>query len=101
MKRNSTTLALIGAIALLLGRGQVSPVLAEGFSEWSAPVNLGPTVNSPATDFGPAISREGLSLYISSDRPGGFGGEDIWVSRRASRSAPRSEERRVGKECRL
>ena len=61
------------------------------FSEWSAPVNLGPVVNSQFTDFGPAISEDGLSLYISSDRLGGFGGpgtEDIWVSQRARRNDP-------------
>src|SRR6266404_1405505 len=55
------------------------------FSDWSAPVNLGPTVNSGSDDFHPAISPNGLSLYITSGRTaGGFGGSDIWVSQRAS-----------------
>src|SRR5881296_771925 len=54
------------------------------FSDWSAPVNLGPVVNSGSDDFHPAISPNGLSLYISSGRPGGLGGNDIWVSQRAS-----------------
>jgi hypothetical protein len=54
------------------------------FSDWSEPVNLGPVVNSEADDHHPAISANGLSLYITSTRPGGFGGEDIWVSQRAS-----------------
>src|SRR5262245_50242149 len=54
------------------------------FSEWSEPVNLGPLVNSKLNDLHPAISANGLSLYITSTRPGGFGGEDIWVSQRAS-----------------
>lgn len=61
------------------------------FSEWSEPVNLGATVNSPFIDWFPAISPNGLSLYISSNRPGGFGGSttlDIWVSQRASRDDP-------------
>jgi len=38
-------------------------------------------------DYGPAISKDGLSLYFTSDRPGGFGGPDIWVSQRASLEA--------------
>ncbi len=58
------------------------------FTDWSAPVNLGPTVNSASNDQHPAISKNGLSLYISSDRPGGLGGLDIWVSRRASLDDP-------------
>jgi hypothetical protein len=55
-----------------------------GFSDWSEPVNLGPMVNSDFDEFHPAISANGLSLYITSNRPGGFGGSDIWVSQRAS-----------------
>jgi hypothetical protein len=37
--------------------------------EWSAPVNLGPAVNSPFNDYGPAISPEGDELYFASNRP--------------------------------
>lgn len=54
------------------------------WSEWSVPVNLGPTVNSPFADNIPDVSRDGLSLYFSSNRPGGSGAGDLWVSRRAS-----------------
>src|SRR5437879_4513220 len=53
------------------------------YGPWSAPVNLGPVINTAANEQHPAISRDGLSLYISSDRSGGFGGTDIWVSQRA------------------
>lgn len=68
------------AVTLLATRAGALP----RFSDWSAPVNLGALVNSPADDFGPAVSKDGLSLYFSSTRPGGFGGEDVWVSRRNS-----------------
>jgi hypothetical protein len=54
------------------------------FSEWSEPINLGPVVNSPFDDNHAAISANGLSLYITSNRPGGVGAQDIWVSQRAS-----------------
>jgi WD40 repeat protein len=58
---------------------------AQKYSDWSAPINLGPTVNSTSMDRGPAISKDGLSLYFASTRPGGFGGEDIYVSQRETR----------------
>jgi WD40 repeat protein len=58
------------------------------FSEWSTPVNLGPVVNSTVTDIEVSIAKDGLSLYLASNRPGGFGGFDLWVSRRASVSDP-------------
>ena len=57
---------------------------APRFSEWSPPVNLGP-VNSGSNDAGPALSRDGLSLYFQSNRTGGFGANDIWVTQRDSR----------------
>jgi WD40 repeat protein len=53
------------------------------FSPWSEPVNLGPLVNSPATENTPCISRDGLSLYFTSLRPGPFGTTgDLYVSQR-------------------
>jgi WD40-like Beta Propeller Repeat len=120
----------------------------QGFTEWAAPVNLGPPLNTAAEESAPAISDDGLSLYFnrnpnlpddkdedlyvsrrsrpaepprtpgpwgdpsplvtvntpafnernatlsrdglllffSSDRPGGFGGLDLYVSRRADRN---------------
>lgn len=76
-----TSIALVISLASLPG---VDSVFAQKFSEWSEPVNLGAKVNSPFNDWFPAISPNGLSLYISSNRPGGFGAADIWVSRRAS-----------------
>jgi Tol biopolymer transport system component len=70
-------------LGLVLG---AAPLLAAPeFSEWSAPVNLGALVNSSFNDAGPALSRDGLSLYFQSNRTGGFGANDIWVSQRDSR----------------
>ena len=98
----SARVMVIGAASLLIVVGVLSPGVSAGddekdharchpqqrfgpFSDWSAPVNLGPTVNSGSDDFHPAISPNGLSLYITSGRTaGGFGGSDIWVSQRAS-----------------
>ncbi len=50
--------------------------------------NMGATVNSSDSDIAPAISPNGLSLYFTSDRTtGGQGGNDIWVSQRATLSS--------------
>jgi hypothetical protein len=57
------------------------------FSTWAAPTNLDATVNSSSDDFGPAISKNGLSLYFTSNRPG-FGATDIWVSQRSTTDDP-------------
>lgn len=45
---------------------------------WDPPFNLGAEVNSNCWDSQPAISPDGSTLYFSSNRPGGFGGYDIW-----------------------
>lgn len=65
------------------------PTLASArYSEWSESVNLGPSVNSPANDLAAEMSKDGLSLYFGSNRPGGFGANDIYVSRRATVDEP-------------
>ncbi len=51
-------------------------------SEWSEPVDLGPVVNSSSNEQNATLARDGLSLYFSSNRPGGSGPLDIWVSQR-------------------
>ncbi len=47
---------------------------------WSVPVNLGEPVNSAYSEKQPSLSSDGKSLYFVSNRPGGKGGLDIWVS---------------------
>ena len=49
---------------------------------WNAPVNLGPMVNSTAIDGGAALSFDATELYFMSNREGGFGDQDLYVSRR-------------------
>ena len=49
---------------------------------WETPVNLGAPINSPSQDAGPRLSNDGHLLFFQSDRPGGHGSVDIYVSRR-------------------
>ncbi|WP_253157615.1 pre-peptidase C-terminal domain-containing protein [Stieleria tagensis] len=51
---------------------------------FAAPSNLGPAINSPSLETAPSLSQDGLSLYFSSNRPGGEGFYDLYVSHRAS-----------------
>jgi outer membrane protein OmpA-like peptidoglycan-associated protein len=46
--------------------------------QWTDPVNLGPVVNSSRWESQPSLSSDGRTLYFASNRPGGFGGSDIW-----------------------
>jgi hypothetical protein len=49
---------------------------------WSTPTNLGPLINSAANDARPTLSRDGLTLMFGSNRGGGDGQSDIYVSTR-------------------
>jgi len=49
-------------------------------NQWTAPRNLGLLVNSKAWDSQPSLSADGRTLYFSSERGGGLGGNDIYVT---------------------
>lgn len=61
---------------------------------WAPPVPAS-ELNTTARETGIALSSDGLSLWFSSDRAGGEGGLDIYVTRRTSRSAPFANIERV------
>ncbi|MEO5603383.1 MAG: OmpA family protein [Cyclobacteriaceae bacterium] len=48
--------------------------------EWTEPKNLGLNVNSAEWESQPSLSADGRTLYFVSDRRGGAGRRDIWVS---------------------
>jgi len=56
--------------------------------EWGAPENLGPLVNSESWDIYPSLSADGLEIYFYSERPGGYGSVDLYVTRRATLTSP-------------
>jgi outer membrane protein OmpA-like peptidoglycan-associated protein/tetratricopeptide (TPR) repeat protein len=49
---------------------------------WSAPYNLGNAINTEFWESSPSISPDKQTLFFSSNRPGGYGGKDIYMSRR-------------------
>ena len=49
-------------------------------NKWTEPVNLGANINTENWESQPAISADGRQLFFVSNRSGGIGGKDIWVS---------------------
>jgi len=79
------SVSLAGLLVTALAMSYLSA--APMFSQWSAPTNVA-ELNSAFDEGGPAISKNGLSLYFQSTRPGGAGVSDIYVSGRESVDDP-------------
>ena len=47
---------------------------------WTAPRNLGPTINTPRDDYSPFIHASGTTLYVVSEGRPGLGGSDVYRS---------------------
>jgi hypothetical protein len=69
------------SLVLVLVLGLAAEVAKADFI-WGTPTNLGPEVNSSYGDGAACISANGLELYFTSERPGGYGGLDLWVMKR-------------------
>lgn len=85
-RKDGWMIAGVAAGALL-----ASGVAAKNFSDWGAPVNAeslpgsSSSLNTASNDGCPILNPYDGSLYMASNRPGGYGGLDIWI-------APRSGE---------
>jgi len=84
------------AVAAIAGAGFASEAAAgKRITAWSAPVNIGPPINSEFQESGAKLTRHGRSLYFASNRPCGADDEvldfNIWVARRAHSKAPWNE----------
>ena len=63
---------------------------------WEAAINLAVPVNSPFRDERPCITRDGLTLYFMSTRPGGHGGADLYMTKRVTIGDPWGEPLNLG-----
>jgi len=50
-------------------------------SGWKQGINIGGPVNTSYWESQPSLSSDGSMLFFVSNRPGGFGGMDIWLSK--------------------
>ena len=73
--------------ALLIALALTVPVGSARLGEWSEATNLGSALNSASNEGSPAISKNGLSLYLHSDRLGLGGPNDLYVSQRRHKTA--------------
>ncbi len=61
--------------------GRCDLFISEKFGDtWSEPQNMGNPINTKYKETQPSLSSDGRTLYFVSDRPGGFGKLDIWMS---------------------
>jgi Tol biopolymer transport system component len=79
MLRNMKTKLLALALVFTL-----TVEVLNAYFTFGKPINLGSNVNSSANEYDPGISSDGLELYFHSERPGGYGSLDIWVTRRST-----------------
>lgn len=47
---------------------------------WKKPFNMQGPVNTTAWESQPSLSYDGKNIYFASNRPGGYGGTDIWMT---------------------
>ena len=71
------------------GHGRMCDLYAariDADGNWTDPANLGDRVNTRYSEKHPAISADGRILYFTSNRPGGRGGYDIWMTTREGKN---------------
>jgi hypothetical protein len=87
--RTTSFLAIIAVISVTL-----TVVIGQHLSEWADPVSAeslpgtGTELNTSFNDGCPYQSPDGLSLFMATNRPGGLGGQDIWIATRSSVDEP-------------
>ena len=69
------------SLLLVLVLGMATEVANADFT-FGTPTNPGPPVNSSYGEGCVCISANGLEFYFVSNRPGGYGGRDLWVMKR-------------------
>jgi outer membrane protein OmpA-like peptidoglycan-associated protein len=66
--------------------GDLYVCVKEADKKWSAPINLGSTINSMGEDTSPFLSADGKTLYFATDGRPGYGNQDIFVATRTGES---------------
>jgi len=94
-KKISIASCKAGALVLVLALFMGAQVANADFT-FGGPTNLGATVNSAFGDYDPHLSPNSLSLYFASNRPGGSGSDDLYVTTRDSATDPWRQPANLG-----
>lgn len=78
-----------------VGNGDLFSTTNDGFS-WAEPISFGAPINSNAHESSACFSPDGRSLYFVSDRSGGQGGRDVYVSQIIEGTNKWSEPKNLG-----
>jgi len=75
---------LFMSIQMRVGHGKRDLFVSKRMSanNWSRPVDLGPTINTSSDDSSPFLAADGETFYFSSVGHKGYGGADIWMTKR-------------------
>jgi WD40-like Beta Propeller Repeat len=82
-----TLLGLCYSVAAGTEGGSKSTSKIGQWGGWSEPINVGQPLNTEYNDMYAMLTADGLTVYFTSDRPGGLGLDDLWVSRRENTDA--------------
>jgi hypothetical protein len=97
--RKSMVLATAAAVVLVTATAAVAGLRASSWSTAQKIDEIGGNhadLNTTSLDGCPIQAPDGLSLYLASNRPGGQGGLDIWVSTRSTPGAPWGAPQNLG-----
>ncbi|MCS7028242.1 MAG: OmpA family protein [Bacteroidia bacterium] len=64
------------------GQTDIFVSLLQNDGTWTEPINLGRTINTAGKESTPFMAPDNVTLYFSSDGRHGYGGTDIYMSRR-------------------
>jgi WD40-like Beta Propeller Repeat len=90
----SVKLMTVVAAIIILAVMAAPSLAAPSYSSWGPAASLesipgsSSEVNTAFLDGCPILSRDGLHLYMASNRPNGLGLLDIWVAKRTSPEGP-------------
>jgi outer membrane protein OmpA-like peptidoglycan-associated protein len=65
-----------------LGKEDLYVSIKDSLGNWSRPIHMGSSVNTPSYEISPFLSADGRKLYFASAGHGGYGDADIFVSER-------------------
>jgi outer membrane protein OmpA-like peptidoglycan-associated protein len=64
------------------GGNDIYIIHKDEYGNWQEPINLGPTINTYAEEGSVFIAADGETMYFSSAGHGGYGNQDMFLSRR-------------------